>query len=210
MDLWHEKGTDCWASKVSHCRRETMDYSSVSQPWWEKTETPRNSTEQSIKPLAVIITRFSWNLGSHWSHCKPIGEYECLSQPSQAAWQKILFGTFWLVSTGTLPLTERVGAGSPCPPKQESWEKYYCLSLSRWKRDMAEHMVSQEKKKKRKSEYFMQKYIFLLLYATNINLYPVLKLNITQRIYFNKNWSMYDKGFAKKKTFRTRTLLILF
>lgn len=34
-------------------------------------------------------------------------------------------------STGTLPLTEGVGASRSCPPKEESWVKCCCLSLSR-------------------------------------------------------------------------------
>lgn len=70
-----------------------------------------------------------------------------------------------------------------------------------------------EKKKKKlfpRSECFMQKYIFLFLYATRINPYTLLKLNITLRIYFNKNQSMYGKCFTKKKKIKIKTLLILF
>lgn len=75
------------------------------------------------------------------------------------------------------------------------------------------HGFSGEKKKKKlfpRSECFMQKYIFLFLYATRINPYTLLKLNITLRIYFNKNQSIYGKCFTKKKKIKIKTLLILF
>lgn len=57
------------------------------------------------------------------------------------------------------------------------------------KKGYDKHMVFQGKKNQllSRSEYFMQKKIFLFLYATKINPYTVLKLNIIHRIHFNKN-----------------------
>lgn len=64
MDLWHEKGTDCRAQKVLHCRKETMEYPPVSQPWWEKTEIPKNSMEWSRKPVELRLTGIT--VHTHW------------------------------------------------------------------------------------------------------------------------------------------------
>lgn len=104
-----------WGSHWSHCK--ILDFSpsvhcSDSRNWWLTCELGGDSG-----PADVFL------------ECSV--ECECLSQPSWEAWQKnrvhhILTGISWNSASDTGSRCEQ-----PCPPKQESWVKCYCLSLSR-------------------------------------------------------------------------------